>query len=96
MTFHGAAATGNERHFDFAGETGERRSKQLRDNSAGIRAYDTQKEVASNNKKLLDFVARAERWSCNITAAWRILTMGISLRTRGAKPGAGFRGRSSS
>ena len=46
----------------------------------GIRAYDTQKDVVANNKKLLDYVAAEERWWCNTIPASEILIADISRR----------------
>ena len=42
----------------------------------GIRAYDTQKDVVANNKKLLDFVSAGGTLVVQYNAGWRILTGG--------------------
>ena len=46
----------------------------------GIRAYDTQKDVIANNKRLLDFVQVAGVWSCNTTRWDRLACRSISIR----------------
>ena len=59
----------------------------------GIRAYDTQKDVATNNKKLLDFVSAGGTLVVQYNAGGRRLQRGkVHALSRGIEPGAGFGG----
>ncbi len=60
----------------------------------GIRAYDTQKDVVANNKKLLDFVSAGGTLVVQYNAGTGDFnSREVHSLLRGTEPGAGLRGR---